>query len=82
MAKHPVGQVIPTELCKEYSPVGYSLKFIHECPVSGDYIILLPDMPHLVKCIVTSLELGSRKNSKRDLKYGKCHLNLCMIEIV
>jgi hypothetical protein len=82
MAEHPVSQVIPTELRKEYPAVDYSLKIIHECPVSGDYIILLPDMPHLVKCIVTSLELSSRKNSKRDLKYGKCHLNLHMIETV
>ena len=50
--------------------------------MSGDYIIMLLGIPRLVKCIVISLELSSRKNSKWDLKYGKCHLNLYMIEIV
>ena len=82
MAEYPVSQVIPTELRKEYPAVDYSLKIIHECQVSGDYIILLLDMPHLVKCIVTSLELRLRKSSTQDLKYGKCHLNIYMIEIV
>jgi hypothetical protein len=82
MAEHPVSKVIPSELRGKYPLIDYAIKIIHECPVSGSLIILLPDMPHLVKCIVTSLELSSRKDSKRDLKYGKCFLNLYMVERV
>jgi len=51
-------------------------------PFSKQWIVFLPDMPHLTKNIVTSLELSSLKNSKRNLMYGKVPLNMQMIEEV
>ena len=68
IAEHAVSTVIPAALRDEYSSIDYSIKIIHQCPVSGKLIILLPDMPHLTKRIVTVLELSSRKDSKRNLK--------------
>ena len=52
-------------------------------PFSKQWIVCLPDMPHLTKNIVTSLdELSSSKNLKRNLMYGKVPLNMQMIEEV
>ena len=82
MAEHPVSKVIPAVLREEYQTIDFLIKIIHECPVSGSYIILLPDIAHLTKCIVTALELSLRKDSKGDLKYGKCYLNLYMVSVV
>ena len=74
--------MILSKLRGKYKLIEYSIKIFHKCPVTGDWIILLSDMPHLVKCIVASLELSSRKDSKKDLKYGKCFLNLYIVECV
>ena len=82
MAEHPVSKVLPGILVDKYPTIDFSINIVHECPVSGAYVILLPDMPHLIKCICTALELSSRRDSKRDLKYGKCHMNLEMINNV
>ena len=68
VAEHPVTKVILSKLRCKYELLKSSIKIIHECPVLGEWIILLPDMPHLVKCIVTSPELGSKKDLKHDLK--------------
>ena len=46
------------------------------------WIVFLPNKPHLTKNIVTSLELSSSKNSKRNLMYGKVPLNMQMVEEV
>ena len=52
-------------------------------PFSKQWIVCLPDMPHLTKNIVTSLDkLSSSKNSKCNLMYGKVPLNMQMIEEV
>jgi hypothetical protein len=49
-------------------------------PVTKQWIIFLPDMPHLTKNIVTSLELSSSLNFKWDLRYGNAPMNMQMIE--
>ena len=51
-------------------------------PFLKQWIVFLPDMPHLTKNIVTSLELSSLKNLKHNLIYGKVRLNMQMIEEV
>ena len=79
MAEHPVSKIIPGVLRDEYVSIDFSINIVHQCPVSGCHVILLPDMPHLIKCICTALELSSRRDSKRDLKYGKCFMNLQMV---
>ncbi len=50
-------------------------------PFSKQWIVFLPDMPHIMKNIVT-FKLSSLKNPKRNLMYGKLPLNMQMIEEV
>ena len=66
MIEYPVSKMIPSEPRGKYPLINYAIKIIHKCPVSGSLIILLPDMSHLVKCILSSLELSLRKDSKGD----------------
>jgi hypothetical protein len=82
MSNHPISKLLPTTLTDEYKSINFDIKIVHEDPVSGTFIIFLPDMPHLIKNIVTALELSSNSKSKRDIKYGKCPLTLWLIENV
>ncbi len=66
----------------KYSNVDFDVKCLMMNLFSKQWIVFLPDMPHLTKNVVTSLELSSSKNLKRNLMYGKVPLNLQMIEEV
>lgn len=77
-----IGAILPAFLKEKYPTINFDLSIVHKDPVSGNYIIFMPDMPHLMKNIVTALELSSDKSSKRNLKFGKCPTNLSMIECV
>jgi hypothetical protein len=48
-------------------------------PVANEWIVFLPDMPHLTKNIVTSLKLSPSKTSKRNLMMGKVPINMQMM---
>jgi hypothetical protein len=50
------------------------------CYQKVDYF--LPDMPHLTKNIIASLELSSSNKSKRNLRYSIVPINMHMIEEV
>ena len=84
MADHSIKILLPSELtdADEYKSIDFEINLVHKNPVSGDYIIFLPDMPHLTKNIVTCLELSSSKSSRRSLKFGNCPVNLGMGEEV
>jgi hypothetical protein len=49
-------------------------------PVTGQWCIFLPDMPHLTKNIVTCLELLSSSKSKQKLKLGHVPMNMGTVE--
>lgn len=82
MATHSYNDILPDEITEnpEYSDIDFDLTCVTQDPVTGDYFIFMPDMPHLTKNIVTALELSSSKASKRNIKYGKCPVNLGMGE--
>ena len=65
-----------------YPTVVFDVKCLMADPATKQWIVFLPDMPHLTKNIVTSLELSSSKNSKRKLKCGIVPINMQMIEEV
>jgi len=71
---------LPRELTDKYPKIKFDLKCLAKHPRSKQWIIFVPDMPHLTKNIVTCLEKSSLKSSKRNLKYGKAPVNLGMIE--
>jgi hypothetical protein len=67
-------------LLEKYSEVIFDVKCLMVNPVTKQWIVFLPDMPHLTKNIVTSLELSLPLNLKQDLKYGNAPMNIQMIE--
>ncbi len=59
--------------------VDFGVKYLMTDPVTNEWIVFLPNMPHLTKKIVTSFELSSSKTSKRNLMKGKVPINMQMI---
>lgn len=82
LADLPISKLLPADLMSKYESIDFDIEIVHEDPVSGEYIIFLPDMPHLIKNVVTALELSSNSKSKRDIKFGKCPVNLGMSQEV
>ena len=70
---------MPQEMIDNYPMVDFDVKCLMTDPVTNEWIVFLPDMPHLTKNIVTSLELSSSKTSKRNLMMGKVPINMQMI---
>jgi hypothetical protein len=70
------------KILDKYPMVDFNVKSLMTDPVTNQWIIFLPNMLHLTKNIVTSLELSLSKNSKHDLRYGKVPINMQMIEEV
>jgi hypothetical protein len=75
---HTFRDALPCEILDKYPKVDFDVK----CFFSKQWIVFLPDMPHLTKNIVTSLELSSSKNLKHNLMYGKVPLHMQMMEEV
>jgi hypothetical protein len=63
----------------KYPMVDFNIKCLMTDPVTNEWIVFLPDMPHLTKNIVTSLELSSSKTFKRNSMRGKVPINMQMI---
>ncbi|KAL9182387.1 hypothetical protein ACHAXT_013039 [Thalassiosira profunda] len=80
MATHSIHDVLPAELMAEYPEIDFDIMCVCQDPDSKEFFLFLPDMPHLTKNIVTAIELSANKTAKRDIKYGKCPVNLGMIE--
>ena len=66
-------------ILEKYTEVDIDLKCLMTNPVTIQCMIFLPDMSHLTKNIVTSLELSSSLNSKQDLRYSHIPMNLQMM---
>jgi len=82
LSTHTFRDALLCEILDKYSKVDFDVKCLMTNLFSKQWIVFFPDMPHLTKNIVTSLELSSLKNSKHNLMYGKIPLNMQMIEEV
>ena len=82
MSTHTYRDVLPESITEKYPDIDFDIMCVNQNPVTKEFFIFLPDMCHLTKNIVTALELSSSKTSKRNLKYGRCPLNMKMIEVV
>ena len=76
LASHSVGEFLPESLTSLFPDIDFSEKNLMINQLSDSFVMFLPDMPHLVKNIVTALEKSSKKNSKRNLRYGNDPINL------
>jgi hypothetical protein len=79
LSSHTFQDALPQEMIVNYPTVNFDVKCLMTDPVTNEWIVFLPDMPHLTKNIVTSLELSSSKTSKRNLMMGKVPINMQMI---
>ena len=82
LATLSVSDILPKEIMDIDPSIDFDINLVYQCPVTNRYVIFLPDMPHLTKNIVTATELSGSKFSKRDIKFGKCPINLSMVEDV
>ena len=82
LSTHTFQDALPREILDKYPNIDFDVKCLMTNPFSKQWIVFLPDMPHLTKNIIPSLELSSSKNPKRNLMYGKVPLNMQMIEEV
>ena len=80
MSTHSIEEILPKNLMDKYPSVDFNLAIVTKDPVTKEYFIFLPDMPHLTKNIVTALELSGSNKSKRKLKYGKCPMHIKLVE--
>jgi hypothetical protein len=55
---------LPRQIFNKYPDIDYNVRCLMKGPVTGQWCIFLPDMPHLTKSIVTCLKLLSSSKSK------------------
>lgn len=80
LSSQTIRTILPQSILDDYPDIDFDVMTVSQDPVTGEYFIFLPDMPHLSKNIVTALELSSSKKSKRSIKFGKCPTNMKMAE--
>ena len=71
LSSHTFRDALPRVILDKYPMVDFDAKCLMTDPVTNEWIVFLPDMPHLTKDIATSLELSSSKTSKQNLMRGK-----------
>ncbi len=55
---------LPQQILDKYSGIDYNVRCLMKDPVTGQWCIFIPDMPHLTKNIVKCLKLSSSSKSK------------------
>jgi hypothetical protein len=73
---------LPQWIFDEYPIIDYNVWCLTKDPVTGQWFIFVPDIPHLTKNIVTCLELSSSSKSKHKMTMGQVPINMGMIEDV
>ena len=82
LSTHTHRDALPVWIHDKYPNINYDVMCLMKDPVTMQWFVFIPDMPHLTKNIVTCLELSSSQKSKRRLRMGKVPMNLGMIEEV
>ena len=79
LSSHTFQDELRKVMLDNYPTVDFDVKCLMADPITNEWIVFLPDKPHLTKNIVTSLELSSSKTSKCNLMRGKVPINMQMI---
>ena len=79
-ATHSTKDILSEELMNNYPEIDFDVSIVAKDPVSEEWFVFIPDNSHLTKNVVTAIEKSSDKGSKRNIKYGKCPINLGMVE--
>ena len=64
LSTHTFRDALPRQVIEKYSTIDFDVKCLMKDAMTKQYIVFIPDMPHLTKNIVTCLELLSSKQSK------------------
>jgi hypothetical protein len=75
-----IDHFLPPDLKASFPDIAFDQKCLKADPITGDPLLFLPDMPHLIKNMVTAMEKSSKPHSKRDLRYCNNPINLNAIE--
>ena len=51
LSTHTIRDILSNELLDEYPKIDFDLMTVAQDPVTEEYFIFLPDMPHLSKCL-------------------------------
>jgi hypothetical protein len=73
---------LPWQILDKYTDIDYNVRCLMKDPVTRQWCIFLPDIPHLTKNILTCLELLFSSKSKQKLKLGRVPMNMGMVEDV
>ena len=77
---HSTKGILPQELMNKYPEINSDASIVAKDPVSGEWFVFIPDNSHLTKNVVTAIEKSLDKGSKHNIKYGKCPVNLGILE--
>ena len=61
MSELTIREISAQTLVSKYPHINFDLQIVYQDPITGHYVIFLPDMPHLTKNMVTALELSGSK---------------------
>jgi hypothetical protein len=87
---HSIDDLVNLGMCPEQwkldpsIPSDKKIAFLHPCfdPEDKVFVVIHPDMPHLIKKIVNALEKSTEDDAKRDMWKNGCPLSLDMLEEV
>ncbi len=79
LSSHTFQDALPQVMIDNYPTNDFDVKCLMTDPVTNEWIVFLPDKPHITKNIVTSLELSSSKTSKHNLVIENVPINMQMI---
>ena len=77
---HKLSEIVPQSLMNINPVINYDLENFCQDQITDEYIIYMPDIPHLSKNIATAIELSGSITSKQKIQFGKCLVNLDMVE--
>jgi hypothetical protein len=82
LSTHTHRDALPSWISDKYPAIDCDVRCLTKDPVTMQGCIFIPNMLHLTKNIVTSLELSSSQKSKQKLRIGKVPISLNMIKEV
>ena len=62
--------IIPQALKEKYPDIDFDICIIARDYVTGEVFVFIQDMPHLAKCVATSIEKSSDKNLRGTSNMG------------
>jgi len=56
-SKLAIRDILPEALMEKYPSINFKIMIVYQHPITGDYLIFLPEKPQLLKNIVPAIEI-------------------------